>query len=72
MKMRLLVKHETGNAYIEYFVVASVVLLATLAFYNTYLRGEGYEGYPVRFSVDRAFYHLCRAMTDANCDPYSF
>jgi hypothetical protein len=41
-----------GNAYIEYLVFALVVLLATIAFYQTQLRDEGVG---VRKSVEQAF-----------------
>ena len=77
MIMRLLVskirKHrscahnwETGNAYVEYFVIASIVLLATLAFYNNYLQREGMG---VRLSVEQAFDNLCFLTLGATCGP---
>ena len=42
-------RDERGNAFIEYFVLAMVVLLATLAFYS----GGSFNG--VRSKVEDAF-----------------
>ena len=41
-----------GNAYIEYFVIALVVLLATIAFYESHLKDEGVG---MRGNIEAAF-----------------
>ncbi len=75
MKMRLLIiKREAGNAYVEYFVVASVVLLATLAFYNFHLRQQNWQGAfggnaAVGGAVEGAFDRLCAAVAGTPCRP---
>jgi len=67
-------KLEKGNAYVEYFVIASVVLLATLAFYNFHLRPQNWRGAfgggeAVGGAVEGTFNTLCAAVAGAPCGP---
>lgn len=54
-------RRQAGNAYIEYFVVALIVALATVAFYD---RGRFLGG---QRAVDQAFRSLWREVC-AGCD----
>lgn len=49
--------NNSGNAYIEYLVLATIVLLATVAFYD----GGNFQG--TRGQAEQAFDHLVTEMT---------
>ncbi len=53
-----------GNAFIEYLVVAFVVLGATVAFYETNLKNAGAGA---RGQVEAAFSDLCQRVGGAPC-----
>ena len=57
--------HRTGNAFIEYLVIALGVLLATIAFFENHLRDEGVGA---RGSVEAAFGSLCEKIAGAACE----
>ncbi len=57
--------HKTGNAYVEYLVLASIVLLTTIAFYQANLKDEQAG---TRQSVKSAFVKACESISGASCE----
>ena len=56
---------EEGNVFIEYFVLALIVLLATIGFYTTQVRDVGAGA---RGQVESGFLSACAKVAGTNCD----
>lgn len=56
-KQRLNLLDERGSAFMEYFVIAIVVLLATIAFFQNQLVQEGVG---IRGQIEDAFATMCQ------------
>ena len=54
----------SGQAFIEYFVIALIMLLATVAFYRAHL---GQEGVGARAQVESVFVDVCGQVANAVC-----
>ncbi len=61
-----LFQRRSGNAYVEYLVLASIVLLATIGFYQSQLQDDQ-SG--VRLSVNSAFIAACESIANSACEP---
>ena len=61
-----LFQRRSGNAYVEYLVLASIVLLATIAFYQSQLKDEGVG---TRAVVNSAFMKACNSVSGTSCEP---
>ena len=58
-------RHQDGNAYIEYFVIAGLVAAATMVFFNAQLKNEG-SG--VRGHLEQNFVEVCKKVAGtADC-----
>ena len=56
---------ERANIFIEYFVLALIVLLATIGFYTNQIKDPGVGA---RGAVESAFSSLCANVAGVNCE----
>ena len=56
---------ERANVFIEYFVLALIVLLATIGFYTNQIRDPGVGA---RGQVESSFLSACKKVAGANCE----
>ena len=64
MYMHVFMK-QNGNAYVEYLVIASIVLLATIGFYRSQLSSEQSGA---RSAVKTAFLRVCQSISGSSCN----
>ena len=57
---------QRGQAFVEYFVLALIVMLASLAFFRSQAKFQN-SGVGVRAKVETAFTSLCQGILGKSC-----